>query len=87
MSGELPFDFFMENIIKAQSLTFFGLDVTEMTRADLMAAVAFLAVRVPGYDRAHSHGMDLSGLPRPQPSSPVGDIASGYTITVIGGNL
>ena len=65
MSGELPFDFFMENIKKANSLTFFGLDVTGMTKADLMATVAFLAERVPSYRREYRHGP-----PCPQPSPP-----------------
>ena len=82
MREELPFDFFMENIKKANSLTFFGLGVTSMTKADLMATVAFLAERVPAYGCTYRHGS-----PRQKPAPPKEDIASGYAITVIGGNL
>lgn len=82
MSAELPFDFFMENIKKANTLTFFGLDVVSMTKSDLMATVAFLAERAPAYDCTHRHGS-----PRQKPAPPKEDIASGYAITVIGGNL
>ena len=82
MSGELPFDFFMENIKKANSLTFFGLGVTAMSKADLMATVAFLAERVPAYGRAYRHGS-----PCPQAAPSRADVASGYTYTVIGGTL
>jgi len=82
MSAELPFDFFMENIKKANTLTFFGLDVVSMTKSDLMATVAFLAESVHGYGLAYRHGP-----PCQKPSPPEVDIASGYTYTVIGGNL
>lgn len=82
MSGELPYRFFMENIKKANRLTFFGLDVTAMSKADLMATVAFLAERVPDY--GCSYGRES---PCQQPATPKVGIASGYTYTVIGGNL
>ena len=82
MNDELPFDFFMENIKKANTLTFFGLDVVSMTKSDLMATVAFLAERVPDYGRNYRNRS-----PRHKPSQPKDDIASGYTVTVIGGNL
>jgi hypothetical protein len=82
MNDELPFDFFMENIKKANTLTFFGLDVVSMTKSDLMATVAFLAERVPDYGCNYRNRS-----PRQKPSPPKEDIASGYTYTVIGGNL
>ena len=82
MNDELPFDFFVENIKKANSLTFFGLGVTSMTKADLMATVAFLAERVPAYGRNYRNRSPLH-----KPAPPKEDIASGYTVTVIGGNL
>ena len=82
MSGVLPYRFFMENIKKANRLTFFGLDVAAMSKADLMATVAFLAERVPAY--GCSYGRES---PCQQPATPKVGIASGYTYTVIGGNL
>jgi hypothetical protein len=82
MNDELPFHFFMENIKKANTLTFFGLEVVSMSKADLMATVAFLAERVPDYGRNYRNRSPLH-----TPSQPKEGIASGYTYTVIGGNL
>lgn len=78
MSGGLPYGFFREHIKKASALTFFGIDVTAMSRADLMATVAYLAERSPGF---------IGRPPAARPSLPKDDLTSGYTITVTGGNL